>query len=83
MGDDRESIKMAPENCPGGFLQNGIQEPQKTQRKTPETVVVSGVLQVSGIDSALAELPEPDRDDVDFGRFSSFYARKTAYFSAF
>lgn len=53
MGGDRESIKMAPENCPGGFLQNGIQEPQKTQRKTPETVVVSGVLQVSGIDSAL------------------------------
>ena len=32
---------------------------------------------------SLGELPEPDRDDVDFGRFSSFYARKTAYFSAF
>ena len=42
--------------CPRRNLQNETYCHGQAQIKTPETLVVSGVLQVSGINSALGEL---------------------------
>lgn len=49
-------VRNCPLKCPRRNLQNETYCYGQAQTKTPETLVVSGVLQVSGINSALAEL---------------------------
>ena len=49
-------VRNCPLKCPRRNLQNETYCYGQAQTKTPETVVVSGVLQVSGINSALGEL---------------------------
>ena len=49
-------VRNCPLKCPRRKLQNETYCHGQAQTKTPETVVVSGVLQVSGINSALGEL---------------------------
>ena len=49
-------VRNCPLKCPRRNLQNETYCYGQAQTKTPETVVVSGVLQVSGINLALAEL---------------------------
>ena len=49
-------VRNCPLKCPRRNLQNETYCYGQAQTKTPETLVVSGVLQVSGINSALGEL---------------------------
>ena len=49
-------VRNCPLKCPRRNLQNETYCYGQAQKKTPETLVVSGVLQVSGINSALGEL---------------------------
>ena len=46
-------VRNCPLKCPRRNLQNETYCYGQAQTKTPETLVVSGVLQVSGINSAL------------------------------